>query len=431
LLLTVPAFCEVDIGGEFLTDNRFRTEDKNKFTCNENRLSLKLDSGISRAQFHAEIWLREQGFSEVSSSSDLQEKDKEKISPSSLEIRELYIDFYRFLSENLELRVGKQRIAWGTADKLNPTDNLNPDDLEDIMDFGRHLGSNSMKLTYYFGDLTLTGVYIPVFIPAVLPSSDWSSALTPAFSLPAGMSVQNFSDSIILPENNPEESSMYAAKIAGKLFNYDLSVSYFHGRDDLPLVNRIEVTPTGASTVNAVAEMLYPKMQVIGADLAGAVCNIGVWAEGARFVNEEVGMETFTVGVGTQTGIALSEEAYFKYVFGFDYTFKNGLYINGQYLHGFVHERGKDNLEDYFMAGIEKKFFNDELKIKIGCGAEVKDFDKVKDNMAVMTMPEVSYYPVDNTEITLGAYLINGKDTTAFGKVKDNDEIYLKFKYNF
>ena len=425
------SFAEVNLGGSILTDNRFRVRGDNKFTWNENRLTLKLDSEISGAYLYSEIWLRGLGFPSVFQSSDLQEKSKEKVSPWAIELREAYIDFYKLFTDNLELRIGRQRIAWGTADKLNPTDNLNPDDLEDIMDFGRKLGSNSLKLTYYLGNCTLTGVYIPIFTPAVLPSSDWASALSSPLSFPAGVIVQNFTDSIILPEGNPEKSSMYAAKIAGNLLSYDLSVSYFYGRDDLPLINKVEITPVGPITIDAKAEMIYPKMQVFGADLAGAVGNIGIWAEGACFIPEKVTMETFTVGVGTQTSIALNDEPYFKYVFGWDYTFSNGLYINGQYLHGFIHERGKNNLEDYFMAGIEKKFFNDELKVKVGFGAEVKDFDEVKDNLATMIFPEVNYYPVDNTEITIGAYLIDGKDTTNFGKVKNNDEVYLKFKYSF
>ncbi len=431
LLLAESGFCGIDIGGEFLTDNRFRVKKENKLTYNENRVSLKLNSDISRASLYIETWLKGLGFPEVSQSSQLQKKDKEKVSPCAVEIRELYIDFYRFLSDKLELRVGTQRIAWGTADKLNPTDNLNPDDLEDIMDFGRKLGSNSMKLTYYLGDFTLTGVYIPVFTPAVLPSSDWTSALSAPLSLPQGMSLRNFSDTITLPEETLKESSMGAVKASGNIFTYDLSLSYFYGRDDLPLIKRVEITPVGTTTIDAKAEMVYPEMQVIGTDIAGAIANVGIWAEGACFIPEKVDMETFTVGVGTQTSTALKDDPYFKYVIGWDYTFKNGLYINGQWLHGFIHERGEDNLEDYFMAGIEKKFFNDELKVKIGFGGEVKDFDEIEDNLATMLFPEINYYPVDNTEITFGAYFIDGKDTTSFGKVKNNDEVYLKFKYSF
>ncbi len=433
-LFCKAAFAEVNISGSVLTDNRFRLEEENNtFVRNENRLTLKLDSDISGAHAYGEIWLRGWGVPGVLQSSDLQEPGKEKVIPWALDFREAYVDFYKILSDNLELRVGRQRIAWGTADKLNPTDNINPDDLEDIMDFGRKLGTNAVKMTYYLGEFTLTAVYVPIFTPAVLPSQDWASTLSPPFSLPEGMLVENFSDAIILPENNSGESSMAAVRIGGNLFNYDVSISYFYGRDDLPLVNQVGITPAGLTSVNVNAEMIYPRMQVIGLDLAGAIGKIGIWAEGAAFLPEEIEMLTdlSALGMGVQPSIALEAESYFKYVVGGDYTFKNGLYINAQYLHGFIHERDKDDLGDYLMAGIEKKFFNDELKVMLGLGGEIKDFNAWEDNYAIMIFPELSYYPVDNTEIILGAYLIDGKDTTNFGKVKKNDEVYLKFKYSF
>ncbi len=428
------AFAEVNISGSVLTDNRFRVEEENnKFVRNENRLTLKLDSDISGAHAYGEVWLRGWGVPGVLQSGDLQEPGKERVIPWVLDFREAYVDFYKILSNNLELRVGRQRIAWGTADKLNPTDNINPDDLEDIMDFGRKLGTNAVKMTYYLGEFNVTAVYVPIFTPAVLPSQDWASALSPPFTLPAGMLVENFKDVIILPENNPGESSMAAVRIGGNLFNYDASISYFYGRDDLPLVNQVGITPAGLTSVNVNAEMIYPRLQVIGLDLAGAIGKVGIWAEGAAFLPEEIKMLTdlSALGMGVQPSIALDAEPYFKYVVGGDYTFKNGLYINAQYLHGFIHERGKDNLGDYLMAGIEKKFYNDELKVMLGLGGEIKDFSAWEDNYAIMIFPEVSYYPVDNTEIILGAYLIDGKDTTNFGKVKNNDELYLKLKYSF
>jgi hypothetical protein len=89
------SFAEVNLGGSILTDNRFRVRGDNKFTWNENRLALKLDSEISGAHLYSEIWLRGFGFPSVSQSSDLQEKSKEKVSPWAIELREAYIDFYK------------------------------------------------------------------------------------------------------------------------------------------------------------------------------------------------------------------------------------------------------------------------------------------------------------------------------------------------
>ena len=169
-----------------------------------------------------------------------------------------------------------------------------------------------------------------------------------------------------------------------------------------------------------------------GADLVGAVSNIGIWAEGACFIPEKVVMKTFTVGVGTQTSIALDDEPYYKFVIGGDYTFKNGIYLNAQYLHGFVHERGKDDLNDYLTFRFEKKFFNDELKVvPIGGAVSVTDWDDYENNYGLVANPEITYYPYDNVEIITGAYILNGKGRNMFSSLKDNDEVYFKAKVSF
>ncbi|MCK4385085.1 MAG: hypothetical protein KAW52_02355, partial [candidate division Zixibacteria bacterium] len=211
--------------------------------------------------------------------------------------------------------------------------------------------------------------------------------------------------------------------------------SYFYGRDDLPLIDQVSIELVDTlGSVNVNTRLCYPRMQVVGLDMAGAIGDVGIWAEGALFFPEKVEMMTIIPtqsGMISQKSTALEDQGYFKYVVGGDYTFKNGLYVNGQFLHGFYHERGKDNLEDYFMLGFEKKFLNDELKITLAGGTEIKKFDDLKDNYATIIFPEISYYPLDNTEILLGVYLIDGKETTNFGRVKENDEAYLKVKYSF
>ncbi|MDO9256902.1 MAG: hypothetical protein Q7U54_15385, partial [Bacteroidales bacterium] len=106
--------------------------------------------------------------------------------------------------------------------------------------------------------------------------------------------------------------------------------------------------------------------------------------------------------------------------------------LNFQYLHGFIHERGNENLNDYFFLRYEKKFFNDKLKIApIGGGFIVTDWDKIKDNYAIVYMPEVSYKATDNAEITLSTVIFNGKGDNLFVKMKDYDMIMFKLKYSF
>jgi len=425
---------EIKWNGYLQTDNRLRLKGDNDFSWQEYRLDLKTEvKPIEKTHFYSEVWLRSLGFPTVKNSPDLVSKDK--VSPLNLDFREAYVDLYGFLLDNLDIRIGRQRIAWGTADKLNPTDNLNPDDLEDIWDFGRHLGSDGLKASYYLGDYTFTFVYIPIFTPAVLPRGDWASALSPSMELPAGLTLGNSTDTIILPKNNLKESSITGVKISKNLFGYDFSLSYVYGRDDLPLARKITFTPTASpGEVDIASELIYPRMHIAGMDMAGAIANVGIWAEAAIFFPKKIKMITdlSALGMGVQESIALNDKPYVKYVIGADYTFKNGIYVNGQYLHGFIHERGEDNMEDYFMFGMEWKLFNDKLKIiPISGGIEIKKFNNIENNYALILSPEINYYPVDNAEVTLGVRWIEGKDTTSFGKVKNNDEVYFKVKYSF
>ncbi len=87
--------------------------------------------------------------------------------PLHILLWEAFFEFSPFISENLDVKIGKQRIVWGTADLLNPTDNLNPDDLTDMLDFGSKITSWAFKASYYLGDNTITGIRIPFFEPAL------------------------------------------------------------------------------------------------------------------------------------------------------------------------------------------------------------------------------------------------------------------------
>ncbi|HEY4717059.1 MAG TPA: hypothetical protein VII00_08135 [bacterium] len=421
-------------GGYLQTDDRMRLKGNGNFYWQEYRLDLRAEvSPAEKAHFYSEIWLRSWGLPDVENHYDL--TDKTKVAPLDLDIREAYIDLYEFLSGNIDIRIGRQRIAWGTADKLNPTDNINPYDLEDIWDFGRHLGSDGLKASCYIGNYIFSVAYIPVFTPAVLPRGDWLYALMPPIGLPPGFRLGTLTNTVILPENNPKDGSTAGVKISKNFFDYDFSLSYVYGRDGLPMAKKAVISATGVPReLDIASELIYPKMQTAGVDMAGSVANVGVWAEAAVFFPEKVKTtaDLSALGMGVQEFTALDNKPYIKYVAGGDYTFKNGIYLNGQYLHGFIHERGAENLEDYIMLVIDWKLLNDKLKIPlIGMGAEIKDFEDIKNNYALILLPEITYYPISNAEINLGGRWIEGKNTTAFGRVKDYDELYLKVKYSF
>jgi len=314
---------------------------------------------------------------------------------------EAYVEFDQFIWENLDVKLGKQRIAWGTADKFNPTDNLNPNDLTDFLDFEAKMPTWGLKASYYLEDYTITGAWLPLFDPALLPRGGTASLLgqTPS--------------SVDIPARTLE-NGMFALKLSGAAYNLDYSLSYFRGFDDIPIPVRIDSTD---GTV-----MGYPEIQALGFDFAGEYRSVGFWGEMALFYPEEI---------KTGSTIFLSDDPYLKYTLGADYTFTNGIYLEIQYVHGLFTERGKGSLSDFLIGNIERKFLNDDLTLSVGGGLEVADTDNPDDRYGTALIPEISYRPVDNLEFTMQVYLFGGKDVTLFGSLKDSDQVSLSAELRF
>ncbi|HGE72306.1 TPA: hypothetical protein ENX78_15815, partial [Candidatus Poribacteria bacterium] len=143
IILATTSIADISINGYIQTDNRLRLEEPKTWTWNENKLNMKLDAKPSdKIRAFGEIRLKGIGFSNANSTSDLQDKSKRNAIPYSLEMQEAYMDINSFLTKKLDLRIGRQVIVWGTADKINPSSNLCPDDLEDIFNFGEKIGVN-------------------------------------------------------------------------------------------------------------------------------------------------------------------------------------------------------------------------------------------------------------------------------------------------
>jgi hypothetical protein len=432
LIITVSSSAQIQFGGYVQTDIRMFLKKENRFYWNENRLNVHFNAMPSdNAQLYSEIWIRNFGFPTVNTSSDLMRQEKDKVSPWSLLLREIYVDLYGLIIPELDIRIGLQRIAWGTGDRFNPTDNLNPDDLEDIWDFGRHLGSGSIKASYYLADITFTAVFIPVFTPATMPVKDWASAFSSSGILPTGLTPRSIVDRIVTPENSLAESSMYGFKLGKNFWEIDFSVSYFYGRDDIPWINNVTVTAVDTTgLVDLSIDYFYPRIDVVGLDAAGALGDVGFWFEGALYMPETYAINSN--GNRNNSSSLIMVNPYLKYVIGADYTFRNGWYINAQYIHGLFHERNENEIGDYFVLALERKLFGEKIKIiPVSGGIEIRRWYNLINNYALIFNPELNYYPIDNSRITLGLRLLEGSEKTVFGSLRDNDEIYFRVRLSF
>ena len=299
--LTLHEDNKLKIGGFIELDhfNYFKQDEDKINSRNQVILELIADKKISSNwDFHSDVELR----------GDQADADRNRIF-----IREAYVDYF---SKKFDIRMGNQIITWGTADAINPTNNINPIDYSDLLDTdGERRGVFSVNTKYYFSNFTLQGIWVPIYNSSILPkqNSRWFPELDNHVLLPNGTSIplSYVFDSTKLPTNGLS-SSQFAFKLATVANGWDLSASYYYGFDDLPSYKKqINFDPTYTSATVTVLPEIH-KLQVYGFDFSKAIGKYGLRGEASYFRTED-----------PEGKIDYIDDAFFWYVAGIDRNFSN------------------------------------------------------------------------------------------------------------
>ncbi len=425
--------------GELLSDQRLLLQDRHQslWAWNEHRLDLQLGRRSDRMRVEVSTWLSHIGPSAAASSSQL--ASKHHTDPWQFDLREAYVEVYEFLSEKADLKVGKQFIHWGTADRFNPSSTFNPHDLQDLLAFGRRRGVEALSYQWHFShDFSLEAVLVPLFRPSNTPTGIFSDIFMAGSEWPVDIEINQYTDHLLLPDNSLKEASSAGIRLRGFLLNTDFSLSYTYGRISLPLPSQVSLSlDPGGEGMDVVASLLYPRQHVIGADLAGHIGPIGIWGELAvhlptKAITAQVEVTWLAPPFNQTSQVALKKEAYARFVIGGDYSFRGGTYLNVQYLHGFLHEHGRDERNDYLLLTLEKPLLNHRLMIRpLNGGLSITDRRQPAENYAVFYMPEITYQGIDNLEIILGASLFHGQGGGLFATLKEYDMLRLSARVSF
>ena len=417
--------------------------------------------------------LRNTNFTQVQTIDQLW--DRGTLEPVSWRINQAYVDIFGFLLDGdmatLDLRVGKQQLAWGEGDGFNPSNKLDPLNLESPLDFDQVLGNVSLKAVLTAGDewFTVEGVVVPRFLPSVMPidlflgDDPLSNPMMPQFDeadirreLPPGFEdmpiVLHQPDYPVLRTTSPVAevgNIMAGARVRWSMLGFDWSVSYAHARETVPapksvrvvssIVNPSEAGCVGDSSCLVLdfenVELIYPRVEVVGLSLRGSLGDVGVWAEAALHIPERVDIEMIAIDMlgnelPTQTSNVIEDEPYTKWVVGAEYTFSGGYYVNLQWIHGFFVEMTGHALHDYLFLVFRKSVLSDRLRFELSLGGEL-DITDGNNGLAGLGNLNISYRPYDGAEIALGYMMARGEDGTTFEIFEALDQAYLKFRSEF
>ncbi len=417
----------LEASGYLRIDKRYPLNTKGPYFLDfYNEFFYRIEGGGPTTSFVTSLMTRFYSFPRITTLGDLQNPDR--VAPMDLFLWEAYVDIRRFPIQNIDLRVGKQRLNWGTADGFNPTDYFNPEDLSDFLRLTRKLPVESFEATYYLNGFSLTAVWSPtanpILFPRDLPLVDLSSFVE-------GMEVSRIEENLELPSREWKNSQV-ALKAKVNLWGYDVSFSAFSGHEHFPLPTRIVLSPDPQEPPTMISEMTFelPRVWALGADFAGDLGDFGVWGEGGVFFPTPMDLRIITPA-GEQTTPVLSDQPYLKWILGVDTFFWDGAYINLQFSHGFPTEIGKDQMGSYLLATFEKPFLSDRFIFRVRNIFETRDFYRPTRSWGTLVAPEISYFPDDNLEILLGMAFLSGKEGTLFGRWQDWDVAYLSIEASF
>ncbi|SDC01506.1 MULTISPECIES: hypothetical protein [unclassified Candidatus Frackibacter] len=319
---------------------------------------------------------------------------QEDIRNTEISTRKAYLDYY---TKNMDWKIGKQNINWGHAYKINPTDYFTTYDLTSFKPLDEKLSVEALKGTYYTSrELEITGVVASYFKGTKSDRRMFDSIVDKL----AG-AVDKEGD-LELVESDIKNTQLGLKITKRSFYDYDISLSTYHGRDKIPAID------TRNSSSN-LAKFVFPQVNRLGIDIIGDLREVGIWTEivYGNYIDDQF-------------------DSIIEAAVGADYKFENNLYLVGQ---GYYKE-GRTELEEEikainsYMIKPVFKFHQIELNI-------LYDIN----NEAYLIEPQFNYSLTNAIQLQFGGSIVEiGRDDNGTGIVSNlcqEDKIFIQSKVNF
>jgi hypothetical protein len=331
------------------------------------------------------------------------------------ELREAFVNlrFGRF-----DVRAGRQVIAWGRADGVNPTDNLSGQDLTLLVpdEADRRQGATAVRASYFVGDVSLTALWLPEFRGH-------------QFALPAPPpGIVFVRDEVQWP------GDQWAARVEQTGRAVDWSVSYFRGKDTAP---DLSLAAAGDEPLRGPGILLsHHRVRTLGGDMAASVGRFGLRGEVAYVATDDRhGTDPFT------------KNPFVFLVVGTDRTWRSVLNLNVQYLFRYVQDTPERPIDASGVAAVvasQQAILNSQtrgaqhgasLRVAYKWLNETLEGELAAAGYAepsgVTLRPKLTYALNDDWKALAGAEIFRGETASLFGFLRDNSTGYFELRWGF
>jgi hypothetical protein len=294
---------------------------------------------------------------------------------STLDFPFAYIDVK---TRAVDFRVGKQILAWGRTDALNPTDIVTPRDYTTMLPFDEdeRRGVWGVRSNVYAGESTVVSFFYGArFKPSTVP-------------LPR--------DRFVLDQDSARRRQL-GVRVGASNADFDFSVSAYRGASVLPQFQKAE---------GGMSYLGFPEIDMLGADFARNFGKYGFRIEGASVRPRDHSV------AGTQP--------YRYLVAGGDRTFLSDLNVNVQVFGRWEREQNR--------YGMTVRVANQWLNQTLGAELFVQRYFT---DGSMYVHPQLSYALSDHWKATAGAVWYVGDGGTVFGEMRRNKGLFGEVRYSF
>lgn len=302
-------------------------------------------------------------------------------------------------TENSEFRFGRQMIAWGRADKLNPTDYFAPRDYTFLTsdDEEQKKGVDALRAVMHFGEYDLQGIVAHGNAKNILPFHVANNV--------------DFSRS----------KEQFGVKLDRYGEGFDWSASFYHGMDRNP--NLVPDFTTGAIVSS------YDDVSAVGLDFAAASGALTYRGEAAYFsTSDSAGQNIYRRNNHLDFVLGVDGSPFRNANLGVQYY---GVAVSNYSSNVFSDPIAKSsallgNQLRSFQQGITLRFaqnwLNDALQFEIRANYGLTDHGKY-------IFQKLVYKPNDYWSLAFGGEYFEGNDNSYFGQFRKNSGVFAEARF--